>query len=262
MSRFLNPPKISLLVLIQFYRDGTIPLESSIPILSFISSHIIRRSLDQGSTQDGPAPASIHDFEALLSTRESGRPGRSLYDIFLGQLWELQNLVTFTDFLRNLPATTQPAQQQEDIGDNRLVCSPTSPIGQFTRRCHLESVRLQFSDAYQLWENFVLYREPTKKAYLARNPDSEHANVFPNAASANLLQPEEPAASSILIDRIDKQQNMPDAPSSLDDVEKAIHFQLSKLQKYGTRVSEGMKAHLERMTGQGASVPSEMHFIK
>lgn len=260
MSRYLIPSKVCLLVLVQFYRDGSIPLKSVIPILSFISSHIIRSPLDQGKTQDGPSPASLKDFEDLLSPRESARPGRSLYDIFLGQLWELHNIVTFSDFLQDLTTITQSSP--DGAGSSKLICSPTSPIGQFTRRCHLESVRLQFSDAYQLWENFVLFREPTKPAYLLRNPDSQYARDVPNAASANLLLPEEPTASAVLVDRLAKRQHTSATPSSQDDVEKAIHFQLSKLQKYGTRVPDEIKEHLRMMTGEGGSVPSEMHFIK
>ncbi|KAF1344748.1 anaphase-promoting complex subunit 5-domain-containing protein [Delphinella strobiligena] len=259
MSRFLTPSKVCLLVLVQFYRDGSILLKSAIPILSFISSHIIRSPLDQAKTQHGLSPASLKDFEDLLSSRESARPGRSLYDIFLGQLWELHNIVTFSDFLQDLTTITQPSP--DGAGSSKLICSPTSPIGQFTRRCHLESVRLQFSDAYQLWENFVLFREPTKPAYLLRNPDSPYARDVPNAAAANLLLPEEPTASAILVDRLAKRQHTSATPSSQDDVEKAIHFQLSKLQKYGTRVPDEIKEHLRLMTGEGGSVPSEMHFI-
>lgn len=261
MSRFLTPSKLCLLVLIQSYRNEKAPLKSTIPILSFISSHIIRRSVNQGAEQIGPSPPSLGDFEALLSPQEAIHPGQSLYDVFLVKLWELHDLVTFTDFLQKLTEITQPSQQDEE-SSGKFVCSPTSPIGQFTRRCHLETVRLQFSDAYQLWESFVLFREPTKAAYISRHPQSIYVQDYPNAASANLLQPETGTASPILVDRLMKRHHVLQTPPSVDDVEKLIHFQLSKLQKYGARVPEEMKAQLEQMSGQGGSTPSEMHFVK
>lgn len=249
MSRFLTPSKLCLLVLIDIYRDEALPLKSTIPVLSFISSHIIRRSYDQTSTSDGPSPPTLKDFETLLSPQASNHPGRSLYETFVAKLWELDNLVVFSDFLANLTTVTHPTEPG-DAGSKRLVCSPTSPIGQFTRRCHLESVRLQFSDAYNLWESFVVFREPTKLSHASRNP----ANASP--------KDDDLSAFPLLSDRLKNRLNLATTPSSLDDVEKAMHFQLSKLQKYGTRVPDGMKQQLERMTSQGGSTPSEMHFIK
>ena len=264
MSRYLTPSKLCLLILVQLYRHEPVPKKSTIPILSFISCHITRRSMDQSTLQDGPSPASLQDFEHLLSSQESAHPGRSLFDVFVRYLWSIHNLVSFTDFLADLTAITQPPPP-EDAGNNtanKFICSPTSPIGQFTRRCQLESVRLQFSDAYQLWENFVLFREPTKSLYLLRNPDSEYARDCPNAAAADLLHPDQPTASAVLMERLAKRQHGSVTLSSLDDVEKAMHFQLSKLQKYGARVPAEMKAHLAQMTTQGGTSPSEMHFIK
>lgn len=123
-------------------------------------------------------------------------------------------------------------------------------------------MRLQFSDAYQLWEDLVVFREPTRTTYVERNPKSPYASYFPNAASANLLQAEQPGVSAILLDRMNKQEGRPSAPSSLDDVEKVMHFQLGQLQKFGSRVSDEMKAQLRAMVEQGASKPSDMHFIK
>ncbi|KAL1301515.1 hypothetical protein AAFC00_005758 [Neodothiora populina] len=260
MSRFLTPSKVCVLVLIQIYCNETPPQKSTVPVLSFISSHIIQRSVDPGSEQNGPSPASLKDFEILLAAQESNHPGRSLHDVFLTKLWELHDLVTFTDFFQDLTAITQSSRPNE-TGGKSPGCSPTSPIGQFTRRCHLESVRLQFGDAYQLWESFVLFREPTRTTYTLRNPGSRYARDFPNAASVDLLHHEKPTASAVLIERLRKRQYSSDTPSSLDDVERAIHFQLSKLQKYGTRVPDEMKNQLKRMTDQGGSVPSEVHFI-
>ncbi|GAB7353578.1 hypothetical protein MBLNU459_g4004t2 [Dothideomycetes sp. NU459] len=125
----------------------------------------------------------------------------------------------------------------------------------------LYGVRLQFSDAYQLWEDYVLFREPTKAAYRIRNPESPYATDILDAASTNLLMSEQPVVSRILLDRVAKRQKQTDTPTSLDDVEKVMHFQLQQLQKYGSRVPLEMKDRLKEMVEQGMSVPSDMHFI-
>ncbi|OBW64292.1 MAG: WSC-domain-containing protein [Aureobasidium pullulans] len=261
MSRFLTPSKICILLLVQLYRDGNVPSKSTIPLLSFISKHTIHRSPLNTSNQQPLTPPSIEEFETLLKSHESAIPGRSLHQLFLDHLWAVHDFVTFTAFLQDQTSVTAPLKEQAEGSKVKLVCSPTSPIGQFARRCHLESVRLQFSDAYQLWEDLVVFREPTRATYVERNPKSPYAGYVPNAACANLLQAEQPEASAILIDRMNKQEGRPSVPSSLDDVEKVMHFQLGQLQKFGSRVSDEMKAQLRAMVEQGASKPSDMHFI-
>lgn len=262
MSRYLTPSKICILLLVQLYRDGNVPSKSTIPLLSFISKHTIHRSPLNAADQNPLTPPSIEDFETLLGSYESAVPGRSLYHLFVDHLWAIHDFVTFTTFFQDQISVTASLQDQAEGSKVKFVCSPTSPIGQFARRCHLESVRLQFSDAYQLWEDLVVFREPTKGNYVERNPKSPYASYYPDAASANLLQPVQLGASAILLDRMNKQESRPTVPSSLDDVEKVMHFQLGQLQKFGSRVSDEMKAQLRAMVEQGASKPSDMHFIK
>ncbi|KAG9832935.1 hypothetical protein KCU98_g12608, partial [Aureobasidium melanogenum] len=261
MSRYLTPSKICILLLVQLYRDGNVPSKSTIPLLSFISKHTIHRSPLNAADQKPLTPPSIQDLEALLGLHESAIPGRSLYHLFIDHLWAIHDFVTFTAFLQDQTSVTASLEDQGEGSKAKFVCSPTSPIGQFARRCYLESVRLQFSDAYQLWEDLVVFREPTKGNYVERNPESPFASYYPDAASANLLQPDQSGASAILLDRMDKQESRPTVPSSLDDVEKVMHFQLGQLQKFGSRVSDEMKAQLRAMVEQGASKPSDMHFI-
>lgn len=260
MSRYLTPSKICILVLIQLYREGSVSLKGTIPLLSFVSKHTVHRSPLNSSNQTPLIPPSLDDFATLLAGHESAIPGRSLHDLFLDRFWAIHDFVTFTAFLQDQTAVTAPVQEQQEVTSNaKFICSPTSPIGQFARRCHLESVRLQFSDAYQLWEDLVVFREPSRDAYVKRNPNSPFAAYVPDAASANLLQS---GSSVILLDRMNKQEGRACIPSSLDDVEKVMHFQLGQLQKYGSRVSDGMKTQLKTMVEQGASTPSDMHFIK
>lgn len=262
MSRYLTPSKICLLLLVQLYRDGSIPMKSAIHVLSFISGQTGRRPSEQGTRQPPRTTPSLDDLERLLTHHQSRVAGRSLHDRFLELLWGLHDLVTFTTFLQDQIAVTISPPGEDKSASTKLVCSPTSPIGQFTRRCHLESVRLQFSDVYQLWEDFVLFREPSKAAYRIRNPDFPDFENISNAASVNLLVSKQPFVSTILLDRIEKGRKRSETPSSLDDIEKIMHFQLGQLQKYGSRVPAQMKDGLRAMIEEGMSVPSDMHFIK
>jgi anaphase-promoting complex subunit 5 len=261
MARFLTPSKICILLLVQLYREGSVPSTSTIPLLSFIAKHTIHTSPINTPTQKPLTPPSIEELQALLETRQSAIPGKTLHHLFIHQLWSLHDFVTLTAFLQNQTSVTAPPSEQIDRDKATFVCSPTSPIGQFARRCHLESVRLQFSDAYQLWEDLVVFREPTREEFVQRNPASNFASYVPDAASANLLQLHQSVPSVILLDRMNKQEGRPLAPSSLDDVEKVMHFQLAQLQKFGSRVSDEMKIQLRDMVEQGASKPSDMHFI-
>lgn len=95
MLRYLSPAKICLVILIELYRTNEVKSTDSITLLSFISTHTLRRSSDI-LISDGPAqPDSIRtlaEFQSLLSPLTSSFPGRSLYDVFLRKLWNLQSL--------------------------------------------------------------------------------------------------------------------------------------------------------------------------
>jgi len=95
MLRYLSPAKICLVILIELYRTNEVKSTDSITLLSFVSTHTLRRSTDV-FLSDGPAqPNSIRtlaDFQSLLSPLTSSFPGRSLYDVFLRKLWGVQSL--------------------------------------------------------------------------------------------------------------------------------------------------------------------------
>ena len=106
MSRYLTPSKICLVVLVELYRTSEVPTANTIAFLSFISSHIVRRSEDHpvASTISGSlftAP-SLKDFENVLSPLPSKQPGRSLYDLFLQRLWAFQSFEQLPDFLETV----------------------------------------------------------------------------------------------------------------------------------------------------------------
>ena len=111
MSRYLTPSKICLVVLVDIYRTAEVPAGNTIAVLSFISSHIIRRSEDNpvAAVNDGtPLTApSLADFEHVLSPLPCKRPGRSLYDLFLQRLWAFKSFEQLPDFVE---AVCQPLE--------------------------------------------------------------------------------------------------------------------------------------------------------
>src|SRR6185437_5146035 len=73
MSRYLTPAKIGLLALIELYTEGDVPSESTIPVLSFLTSHLIDSDLAL------PHPPQATPTHATLSTADhsGATPGAS-----------------------------------------------------------------------------------------------------------------------------------------------------------------------------------------
>lgn len=145
------------------------------------------------------------------------------------------------------------------IGAKRpLRVSTVSPIGQFLRRCTLEWLRLQFSDAHQLWEEFALFREPALR-FVGHSPLGW--NVRHRAMSND--ESEETFHSNILHENLQRQRHDPShTASSLDDIERVMQFQMRQLQQYGSRVPDGVKTVLRQMIERSSSTPSDVHFLR
>lgn len=278
MSRFLTPSKICLVVLIEIYRTYEVPASNSIALLSFISSHTIRRHDDANSgapsTIAAQSSASLKDFKAILLPLQSKVPGRSLYDVFTHHLWSFTSFDQLGTFLEQVGQPsymtadrTEPGVQSVESPPEgsitRIPIGPFSPLGQFIRRCNLEFVRLQFGDAYRLWEELVLYREPSHNTWAIRHPEEAKANGPYGSDPNPALGQEGFNASPALLEQIDKRRgaNHP-CPSSQDDFERTIHFQLEQLQSFGCRVPDEMKDKLQDMISQASSIPPDVHFIR
>lgn len=109
MSRYLSPGKICLLYLIELYRYGEVQNKNVVVILSFIFSHIVHdlQSRDTTtSTSESLSIRSINDFQKLLSSLPSRFPGRSLFDVFLKLLWDLQSLEQLSSLFEKVSLTT------------------------------------------------------------------------------------------------------------------------------------------------------------
>lgn len=250
MARFLTPAKIGLLALIELYTDAEVPTSSTIPILSFLVSHILPPNppsplISTEAHSYGPRNFVIttQHFEELLSDHPSasGLPGRSLWHLFLKKLWDIDSLDAlhiFFDRRSNLLVKTrEEVQKDAEMGipppsSGMILLSRTSPFGTFVRRAQLEFFRLKFHDALNLWKSFVAYRQVTLTAWRKRNPEAGHwsfdvvlndgneewddhmLETFATVAYGNLINQPEDAGGLV----------------STDDIEKLLEFQIEQMQ--------------------------------
>ena len=187
MARYLTPAKIGLLALLELYTEEAIPSEAIMPVLSFITSHIVDHGYSKPqstqTTRWNKAESTVRlviamkDFERLLGSYPflMGLPGRKLWDQFLARLWEINSLDALHSFFERIGAMLARSKDErrrldggESQGeDDHIKLTRNSPYGAFIRRARLEFQRLRFHDCTELWRDFVRYRQPTA-TYLRR----------------------------------------------------------------------------------------------
>lgn len=247
MARYLTPSKIGLLLLIELYAQQVIPVSSTIPVLSFILTHLLptlpatSRIPPTAKPQTGGRSLviDVEDFEGALTKHSaaSGLPGRSLWDHLLKKLWNLDSLDalhTFFDTLSNVLAKSKDglrADTEMDVlppSEDAILISQTSPFGTFIRRSQLEFSRLKFHDALNLWKSFVSYRQPTWITWAAKNG----LTGLPRFDAA--LEAAGPTWDGVGIVAYEDCFSVPGNNSvglvSTDDVEKLLEFQVEEMQ--------------------------------
>ena len=239
MSRYLTPSKIGLLTLISLYTDSVVPTASTIPILTFIISLILPLNA-AGATKDlnqvdQKVIISIDDFQNATITHASGVPGRTVWDLLLKRLWEINSfdaLHVFFDNLSSLLVKTREEQQRDiengvSLPIDRMLLSRTSPLGTFVRRAQLEFTRLQFHDTQVLWKSFITYCEPTlptwKRRIAAAGKTTFDVNLQGNGLSW------EDRLTDVLYGDL-QQSGAQEGSISTDDVERLLEFQVDEMQ--------------------------------
>lgn len=239
MSRYLTPSKIGLLALISLYTESVVSSAATIPVLSFLVSHILpvnsTASQNASSVQSNHIALTIEDFQKATISHVSGIPGRTIWDLLLNKLWKLNSFDALHVFFDSLSLLLQktPEEHQQNAEDgiesnrNRIGLSRASPTGSFVRRAQLEFARLQFHDGVTLWRNFVAYRASTLPQWKKRNRAAGHISFDAN------LQEEHLDLGDRLTDVVygglahgAKQ----DASISTEDVEKLLEYQIDQMQ--------------------------------
>lgn len=168
MGHFLTPGKIALLCLIDLYTRSNFPNKSIVPVLSFIVRQI-------GSARDPTSfILTIDQIKAATVGEQSTVIGRSIFDMLLRKLWEVNSLDALKEFFDGLEAILFDTEGPERANivrtqGTRSPLSKTSVLGCFVRRAALEYARMSFTDSVRLWEEFITYREPTLPLWKKRN---------------------------------------------------------------------------------------------
>ena len=240
MSRYLTPSKIGLLALISLYTESVVPSVATVPILSFLASHVLpfssSDSQNKSSLQWRHFTLAIEDFQKATISHVSGRPGRTVWDLLLDKLWKLNSFDALHVFFHTLALLLRntPEEQQQQHAENRIESSPNcmrlsraSPLGSFVRRAQLEFTRLQFHDGVTLWRNFVAYRAPTLPQWKKRNQAAGHISFDANLQEEHLDLGDR--LTDVVYDELARGINH-DASVSTEDVEKLLEYQIDQMQ--------------------------------
>lgn len=235
MGRFLTPSKITILILALVYTEGSVPLSGTSTVLDVILSRILPDSSDSAELLEIHVKDSILDIERGLASQSSVVPGRTVWDLLLKKVWNIDCADALDAFMTNLPQllakTRDQLLKERDEGlpptlAGKIVRS--SPLGMFIRRCCLEYNRLQFQDSVAVWMDFVAYRMPTKAAYTRKNPHSLQ-NAFDVNLSEMGIDSSHPLAAIMFRPIIENSTNQKNAYSNTD-AERLMEFQVSELQ--------------------------------
>lgn len=239
MSRYLTPSKIGLLALTSLYTEALIPSAAIIPILSFIVSHLL--PIDPQNTSDDFSDSSrsftlpIDSFQQITITQPSGIPGRTVWDLLLNKLWEINSFDAVHQFFYDLslilekPRVGPDADEPTTLKLRHIQLSQSSPLGAFVRRSQLEFTRLQFHDAITLWKSLIAYRSSTMALWRRRHPGisaSIDTNLQEEAVGS------EEVMKSILYGDLNN-TSLKDANISTEEVEKLLEFQVDQMQSMG-----------------------------
>lgn len=267
--RFLTAQKISLLVLVRLYCSSALPSSATIPILSFVLSHALssssssaRQHVARGSASaDHDTTFSIDVFEDVLQGHASSMPGRTLLDLFLKHMWEMNSFDSLHELIDNLGellATPPPTDAQEEVSPDRIYLSKTSPLGSFVRRARLEFTRLQFDDAMKLWSSFVRYRAPT--AQWTKRLAGIASSGVDRVATEMGLRPGDDLYEIAYGHLEDPEQE--GEGLSADDLDRILDFQLDRLQRFGDRVPDTMKSQLSSMVNSAGHAHRQAHLVQ
>lgn len=268
MPRYLTPPKLTLLLLTDLYiSSDQIASTSKLNVLSFIASQINTPSdYDDNNIEESVTSSTtssdITAFSESLSQSQSTIPGRSVYDILLQRVWDLDGLDSLFALFQQLNAlitpspafSEEPRERQANIVPPKI--SKASPLGQFVRRCGVEFTRLQLFDGQTLWEAFASHRGPSYETWASRNPDAakrqrqRHADDNPAWATSGTSKREESG------------DNQTSNYTSTADTTNLLTFSISRLQNLGSRVPASLKSRLQDFLSTSTSGTESLpHFL-
>lgn len=238
MSPYLTPSKVSLLALISLYADSVVPSTATIPVLSFLVSHLLPIEPlgigDEVVSPNGDFTITVDSFRMATIILASGIPGRTIWDLLLKKLWEINSFDALHCFFDTLPfllektvEESQNADEDRVANSKSILLSRVSPLGAFVRRAQLEFTRLQFQDGILLWKNFVSYRASTLLLWKRRNPATGRSS-FDSNLNENRRGLDGRLTELVYGDITADVRK--ESIVSTDDVEKLLEYQVEQMQ--------------------------------
>ncbi|KAF3004149.1 anaphase promoting complex subunit 5 [Curvularia kusanoi] len=185
-------------------------------------------------------------------------PGRTLLDVFLKSMWEMNSFDALHSLFDSLGELLLSPHGHEGDTQERVYLSKTSPLGVFVRRARLEFDRMKFEDTISLWSSFIKYRAPTAQ-WTKRLAGLASGGVDAVAAEMGIQEGDDvyEIAYGDLDQPDDGTQN-----ASLDDLDRILEFQLDRLQRFGDRVPENMRFQLRSMLASSSTVHRQAHLVQ
>jgi anaphase-promoting complex subunit 5 len=246
-QRYLNPSKTCLLALIELYCEGVIGGDATLPVLEFITSHILSDTDFQPDDLSDRADkildivSSIKVFEHALRPLDAGI-GLSVWDIFLQRIWAIDSLHVLHTFLNARSATLAPTREElrrgvpdrlEEEEAIKIRLSPGSPFAAFVSKASFEYTRLRFQEMCTLWKQFIIYRQPTA-AYMRRKSRSFNRLSFDSVLLSN--EPDWGGENTTRVAEVVYQDMVTglgksSTPVTMDDLERLLDFQIDQMQR-------------------------------
>ncbi|KAF3941436.1 hypothetical protein ABW19_dt0208121 [Dactylella cylindrospora] len=273
-GRYLTPGKIALLALISLYIESRIPSPSIIPVLTFVLQHLIAQRGHHTCQSSPPSTVvTLESLQKLTIAEPSAVTGRTIYDLLLKKLWELNSYDALHSFIVNLETLLADPKKAEKTyirsPGEKSFFTRNSVLGAFIRRALLEFSRMPFAETVQLWQGFIAYREPSMPQWKKRNTSlvASTGVITQEAINDKFLAglPQDHPLVRHLYGGVEEMKLLGERAQgmvSVDDVEKLLEFQVDCMQRLGTRVPEQMHNQLRSILDSRASKPNLQYYVE
>lgn len=221
-------------------------------MLSFVIKHLV------SPKENTTFILTLDQIKAATVDRPSAVVGRTIFDLLLKKLWEINSFDALHTFFTEIQTYLVDAENSEKppvrVHGERSLLSRASVLGCFVRRAGLEYVRLQFHDAVSLWRSFIQYREPTLSSWKKRNLGAGPLSFDMNLKGLFLQDP--------IVEQVYGRLREKDPAVSTDDVERLLEFQVDSMQRLGTRIPDQMALQLEQMLDTNVTIPALSHYVE
>ncbi|ODQ68149.1 hypothetical protein NADFUDRAFT_48801 [Nadsonia fulvescens var. elongata DSM 6958] len=288
-STYLAPYKIALLSLITLYCEGYIPRKERMNVISKILPYIdlfgreqtygltdkSNKNGDQGEVENG-LNLPLSELKQLIGADNmSTMPGRTIYELVLEKVWQLNSLDAFHTFMYSLRSYITSGKP-EDLNDERAMklglsklLSSSSILGSFFRKSGLAFDYLSFEDFSSLWRALVSYRNETFSDY--KHIHAPEFEEIYDELQQDLVVHDVDIQGFLENDYIRNMVNLEIGESSAgpkilfianQDLEYLLEYQVEAFENYGGPMPHYLRETLNEMIRRDVMVPSSAYYVR